>query len=371
MAPSPSSPLPPHLDSATSSIHLIVSTASGALEAESYCRSTLEPLLRERGVSTFTRHGTTDAGSVARTVTEVLSEPETEKAVTFIVLSGDGGVSEVVNAFHDGLRGGRGGRKGNGEVVLVLIPMGTANALAHSARVVAKDPLKVLFEGTPRRLPVISVRFSPGSRVVTEEGRGREQLAASETLFGCVVVSWGIHASLVAESDTAEMRKHGIQRFRMVAEKLLEEGHRYQGSVEVKGHDGQWDELRYPGDKQEGEHIYVLATLVSNLEEKFCISPASAEKAIDGTLRLVAIRPIEGKEVMRLLGLAYQGGKHVEEKDKVFYEEIVGMRIAFREDDERWRMVCVDGKIIAVEKGGWVCVDVLESQGGGRLRLVC
>jgi hypothetical protein len=52
---------------------------------------------------------------------------------------------------------------------------------------------------------------------------------------------------------------------------------------------------------------------------------------------------------------AYKQGKHVDDH-RVRYEEIDGLRIAFddSEEDGRWRRICVDGKIIRVEKGGWV-----------------
>jgi hypothetical protein len=62
-----------------------------------------------------------------------------------------------------------------------------------------------------------------------------------------------------------------------------------------------------------------------------------------------------GDEVMRIMTLAYQDGKHVQE-DAVAYEEVDGIRISFegREDDSRWRRICVDGKIVRVEADGWV-----------------
>lgn len=56
---------------------------------------------------------------------------------------------------------------------------------------------------------------------------------------------------------------------------------------------------------------------------------------------------------MRLMLLAYQGGKHVQD-ELVTYEEIERLRIDFREDLERWRRVCIDGKIVAVGQGGWM-----------------
>lgn len=56
---------------------------------------------------------------------------------------------------------------------------------------------------------------------------------------------------------------------------------------------------------------------------------------------------------MRIMGLAFQGGGHVDDR-AVGYESIEGMRIELDEQDSHWRRVCVDGKIIRVGEEGWV-----------------
>ncbi len=73
--------------------------------------------------------------------------------------------------------------------------------------------------------------------------------------------------------------------------------------------------------------------------------------------------PLGGEEVGRIMGLAYQGGKHVDE-ETVAYEEVRGMRIEFLERDGegdvvegRWRRVCIDGLIVRVEEAGWMDVS--------------
>ena len=405
------SPLPPHLDSQHSEIHVIVSTASGSRKAETYFREELEPKLKERGVK-FTSHVTKNAEDLGRIAVDCVKGTEVtdaERHVTIILCSGDGGVVELVNALRQNRyqyqhqqpqSSTTATLKHRRKVNIALIPMGTANALAHSAGIVKRGALDVLFTtGKPKRLPMVRVRFSDGARLVVDEGRGREALDGNEEggtdgngdgeesmneLLGCVVVSWGLHASLVAESDTTEMRKHGINRFKMVAGALLKEGHRYRGVVEVLGENEDWASLRYSrsektehtmgdhdNESANNEHVYVLAALVSNLEEQFCISPGSGCEPLDGKLRLVAIKPVPGEEMMRLLGLAYQGGKHVEEKDEVVYEEIRGLRIHFQEEDERWRMVCVDGRIVAVEEGGWLEVKMVEEGDENTVELIC
>ena len=58
------------------------------------------------------------------------------------------------------------------------------------------------------------------------------------------------------------------------------------------------------------EHGYVLASLVSNLEKTFTISPAS--KPMNGKLRVVHFGALSGEETTEVMKAAYAGGKHVE-----------------------------------------------------------
>ena len=64
---------------------------------------------------------------------------------------------------------------------------------------------------------------------------------------------------------------------------------------------------------------------------------------------------------MRIMGRAYQGGKHVEH-EAVSYEKVEGLRIEFRglEAEGQWRRVCVDGKIVRVDREGWVEISKVD-----------
>jgi diacylglycerol kinase family enzyme len=175
----------------------------------------------------------------------------------------------------------------------------------------------------------------------------------NNTLFGAVVASYGFHATLVADSDTTGYRKHGDKRFGLVAKDLLfpEDGtkpHAYKAGIILKG--------GKPVDRK--EHGYVLASLVSNLEKIFTISPAS--KLLDGTLRVVHFGALDGQETMEVMKAAYADGKHVE-MDDVGYEGVDGLRIDFKEEGEswKWRRCCVDGLIVGVEEGGWMEVGLV------------
>jgi len=364
--------LPPHLR-ADREVHVVISILSGQHKAQEYYDEKLKPLLDQHEIK-YTMHTTKSAKTIIE-LTESVFIKNARKGTkqTIILLSGDGGVVDIVNTLTSLLMRGTDDIRPPSiffKPVLVLFPMGTANALAWSTGV-AKDPLKVLMEGIPRSLPSFEVTFSPGAKLVVNEGQDREAISESEaeetTLYGAVVFSWGLHASLVAVSDTTEYRKHGLDRFKMAAQKLLTQNHTYKGVVKFRQPAENWQDLGGAKTDRRHEHSYILATMVSNLEEHFCISPAS--EPWDGSLRLVAIGPEPPNEVIRLLGLAYHGGAHVNEP-QVTYKNIDGLRIEFEEDDEQWRMVCVDGKIVAVEERGWAEARRLPGYGVDGRRVV-
>jgi diacylglycerol kinase family enzyme len=355
-------------------LHIVISTKSGAGLAGVHFEHLVKPMLAILGQherTHYTVHRTESEHSITEFVTSVIL-PCAKKGVSqaILLLSGDGGIVDVVNALF-----GRGGddhvtTQGFPETYvkpnIALLPMGTGNAMAHSLGI-TKDHTKGLsfmLRGVHRSLPIFRATFSPGARLVTDFGNGEVQLpldeASQPTIWGAVVCSWGMHAGLVADSDTEEYRKFGAERFKMAAKEALfpsdgAESHRYQASVSVLKKSSDTDNSLVWTPLERQEHAYVLATMVSNLEEGFTISPKS--KPLDGQLRLVHFGPMPGEKIMEVMGQAYQGGKHVLDQS-VSYEDIEGLEIKFegREKESRWRRICVDGKIVRVEDEGWVKV---------------
>jgi len=342
--------------------HVIVSTLSGISLAKEFYERAVQRILTYLGLKEeedYALHYTQSVKTIMNLTTSVfLPRANQGTRQNIILLSGDGGVIDIINALlsapiEQSFRAPE----------LSILPLGTGNALAHSTSVTKDNTFRLatLVRGHPKQLPIFKATFSPGARLLTEEGSVEEELAhdsqsGAPTLYGGVVCSWGMHASLVGDSDTAEYRKYGVERFKMAAKEALfpADGlppHAYKAKVLIFKPDGSGQEKWEPIPRE--EHMYVLATLVANLEKSFTISPDS--KPLEGRLRLVHFGPMSAEEIMRIMGLAYQGGRHVKEP-AVGYEEIDGLRIEFggREEDARWRRVCVDGKIIRVEKDGWV-----------------
>jgi diacylglycerol kinase family enzyme len=338
--------------------HIVLSIGSGHQLAEKFYEDVLSPILREvygsdqfDGIQT---HITQSATSVLELAQNLFFKKANEgKLLRIILASGDGGIVDLVNGLL-----AQPASPSYKAPQIVVLPLGTANALYHSVNAGTSNTwgLKALSTVSYEPLPIFTASFSPCARLLVDEARSEEELpkdprSGHGILHGAVVCSWGMHASLVADSDTTAYRKFGVERFKMAAKEALYPAdgsapHAYKADVSFLN-GSEWRKL------PESEHMYVLSTMVSNLEQSFCISPAS--KPLDGSMHLVYFGPTSGDEAMRIMGLAYQGGKHVEDA-AVRYESIDGLRVEFKgqEDDSRWRRICVDGKIVAVGSEGWV-----------------
>lgn len=346
----------PHYLTSEEPVHVVISTRSGTGTASTAFQNIIKPFFSYLGIE-YQVHETQSAQSIIElSRSQFLERACAGIAQTIVLLSGDGGLVDIIDAFYNSTRQIRVAPD------IALIPCGTGNAMASSIglREGPASGLKGLLRGRPSPISIFAANLSPNSRLVIDEGRRRAPIdgqanAPFHTIYGAVVASWGLHAALVADSDTSEYRKFGSERFRLAAQELLfpsdgTEPHRFQGRISLSMKNTQ---SKTPDQvtMQETEHMYVLATLVPRLEKDFLVSPDS--DACDGRMRLLRFGPMPGEDAMRLMTLAYQGGRHVLEKT-VTYAEVERVRIDFEEKDERWRRVCIDGQIIAVEEGGWI-----------------
>jgi diacylglycerol kinase family enzyme len=378
--------------------HIIVSTGSGTGFASLFYDSVVVPLLAlfdMKQDQDYTLHTTTSASSVTSLVEEIfLPTANRGEHQSIVLLSGDGGILDIVNALVTKAR-----TSDYVQPEITLLPLGTGNATAHSAGLTKNDDtysLKTWLRGTASKpLPIFSATFSPGARLLVNQGRSTAPLATDAEgrpiTYGAVVLSWALHAGLVADSDAPEFRKFGRDRFSKAAEQAMfpadgSAPHVYQGKVSIVPHghateqpdssassnsaSSEWQPLprlsmgssNVEDQETTDQHAYVLATFNSHLEASFNISPAAAP--LDGILRIVQFGPMSGKEVMGLMTKAFQGGAHVAD-NRVRYLPVAALRIDMAEDDAedkdedgkggrgRWRRICVDGNIIVLEKGGW------------------
>lgn len=387
------SAIPDYLqDTSSRKVHVVVSTGSGTGLALMFYESVLRPLLAQLGLASsrtvsasaanaFALTITQDAHCIRRFARDLITSTRAPNASsvqhTVILLSGDGGLIELLNGNAPG------DHVSASDTTLPLVatlPFGTGNALFHSLHkplygapdVQGPSPLvlglRTLLHGLAKPLPSFQVNFSAGSRTIAytkpEEGPtktanedSQEKSDAISQMHGAIVASYGVHSQLVWESDTPEYRKHGSKRFGMVANELMKENHAYNAIVEPTFSNGN---KRSRLDKN--KHAYILATLVSNLERTFTISPAA--QPLDGQLRLVHFGPVPAQKVMEIMMQAYNNGNHIGMKweaedgktEQVGYDAVNQIKITTHEEEARWRKVCIDGTIVELPKGGSMTV---------------
>ncbi|EOO03097.1 putative diacylglycerol kinase catalytic domain-containing protein [Phaeoacremonium minimum UCRPA7] len=385
-----------------SDLHVIISTRSGTGLAEPFYNSVLQPLLEVLGLKDATALTSTESAETpshqtkgyhvtvtkdSQTIREFaqarwgndgrsVSGDAAGSSETIVLLSGDGGVVDLLNGCDEPVYR-------EPRPTIALLPLGTGNALFHSLhkpQYMATDApvpspfvlaLRTLLKGVSAPLPTFQASFSPGSHIISyspppaavnadpEVGLQKEPKRVDQ-LYGAIVASYGFHSQLVWESDTPEYRKHGEKRFGMVAQELLKESHVYDATVETLT-GGKSQLVTFENTK----FNYILATLVSNLEKTFAISPKS--KPLDGQLRLVHFGDVGGAKTMDIMMQAYNNGSHVGmtwtkedgTEDKVGYEAIDEVKVTTLEDNDRWRKVCIDGTIVEIPQGGSMTVKTM------------
>lgn len=351
-------------------LDVLISSKSGTGQSQKFYDAVLQPLLEALGLrgegapagANSSTSGkpyrvtvTKDADSVKdfareRWGADGRSINQAGGSGTVILLSGDGGTIDLLNAITNPM-------EPDLLPTIAMIPLGTGNALFHSSHkphyakyAASGQPapshlvlaLQALLKGKASPLPTFEAGFPPGSHLVEE---GKERTGGPEPisqLTGAIVASYGFHSQLVWESDTPEYRKHGDKRFGMVAQELLKEGHAYEASVKTSS-----------STLSTTRFNYILIAMVSNMEKTFAISPAS--QPLDGQLRLVHFGDVGGQKTMEIMMAAYNNGSHVG-IEGVGYEAVDFVEVTTFEQDSRWRKFCVDGTIVEVPNGGFMSV---------------
>lgn len=258
------------------------------------------------------------------------------KPITVVIIAGDTSVNEFLNSLS---------ATSGGSIKVLIVPAGTGNSLALSigiadeARAIRKLFSYKLEDVRPFNL--YESAFPEGSRVLRPDGT---TVDFKNPLLFTVVTSWAFHASLVADSDTEELRKEGIARFRIAAENNLARPQVYEGELVVRRENGQQT-------KREGPFAYFVVTPSKKFEPTFDILPQG--NIFDTNLYIVGFS--SGENIMDIMKEVYDGGKHVN-NGKVFYErveqgDVIELKVS-SEVPPHDRRFCVDGAIVVLPDKG-------------------
>jgi len=219
---------PPHLHipfvEGVTPLRIVVSIGSGLGEANDFFINVVRPAFAAYGFksSSYHVHYTDSERSITEFAEELLL-PCAQRGweQTVLLLSGDGGIADLVNTFQPAAIDSNGANPDFRKPTVGLVVMGSGNALANSTGINgdATRGLRHFFRGSPKELPTFCAKFSKGSELIVDNGQRTEPLpyryGDENCVYGAVVCSWALHASLVADSDTAEYRRHGVRRFQM------------------------------------------------------------------------------------------------------------------------------------------------------------
>ncbi|QRG36175.1 hypothetical protein FDK38_000507 [Candidozyma auris] len=287
---------------------------------------------------------TTSAESIAEFASSLPSSPQPKLV---IILGGDTSISEFVN--------GIGGSFNSGLIDLAVIPTGTGNALALSLGIGdVHSALRRLFTSTlSKPLNVYSALLPEGTQKVF---RGEFVGNAPKKYYFLVVLSWAFHASLVADSDTEELRQYGNERFKIAAGQNLSRPQKYEGAVLLKS--------KEKVVKTNGPFSYLIVTPVQEFEPGFRISPRG--NVFDSSLYVLTVgyeheESISGKYLFDVMMEAYDNGKHID-NPRVSYQEVTLDQNIILEGENLLpaytRRFCVDGAIVSLPENEKATIQI-------------
>lgn len=352
------------------------------------------------------------AGHAGTIVIEFLERYEGD--VTVILGSGDGTLHEIINALS--LVALKGVRESvvSSSVRVVLVPCGTANALycslfkptsMHESPAYKLESLEAFIRGSkvvPLTLAVTTLSSPPSPKQ-----------SCPKVAVSAVVTSTALHASILHDSESLRKEMPGIERFKVAARNNITQW--YSSHVKllptpsarlVEIYDP--DQKTFVTHEDSDDHgivdvygpfAYFLSTVnVDRLEPAFRITPLASEfVSSEVSLDIIMIRPcrdptfvmdtIEARHVFAekstaVLTAAYQDGDHINLRytddgkitsegagpTVVEYIRCGGWEWIPDDIDEKAHLLCSDGAIFSIEKGGRAaCRAAVPADGAGFL----
>lgn len=308
------------------------------------------PLLESHSLP-FQLHTTSSPKDAANIGHSISITPPPHKV---IIAGGDGTAHEMMEGVD------------SGRWELVILPLGTANALYYSF--FPDDDTKLaslhlaLRGSPPRRLPVTYADL--GDTVIPST----------------IVTSTALHAAILNDSERLRP-DHGIERFAMAAMENISVF--FDAEVELVNAT-QWNHTTRAFEQCEqslaGPFAYFTScTTVDRLEPKFVIAPTRRiEPGLEGTMDIVVLRPLRdpdvrgaedrgavwAKRAQQVLGAAYQDGAHVNLEypgGEPVVEVFRCTGFVWTPRDEKSRTLCADGSIYQIPQGGSARVEVRSS----------
>lgn len=335
--------LPKHLQSDVE-ITVIDSITSGiGREKRDFYKIVLKPIFDELAIK-HTLLQTTSADSI----TDLAKSVDLTKEHTFIILSGDTSIMELIN----GLPSTKVDKKVN--INLSLIPFGTGNALVSSAGTTSEViAVQKIFSNDSSPLPLYRVEFPEGAYTPRLGNKPIHKLIFS------IVVSWGSHAHMVYIADSPELKVLGTQRFKVAAGQIFQQELKFHCDILLVDEGNKEEKFSHATN-----HRYSSILSMSNLEKHYRVSPDSDMKKSE--LHILDFGDIPQQEFMGLLLAPYQGRAHVDD-ERVLYEAVTPKKkiiLKIEEEDPEKSIICADGVSVMIKdpKGKKVTISFIDPE---------
>ncbi|KAG5645856.1 hypothetical protein DXG03_005198 [Asterophora parasitica] len=389
----------------------IYNPVCGDRSAQRFVEQHVLPLLAEHGKTVNTLAPTQHAGHAGPLLVDFLESTTDTGSITVVLASGDGTLHEIIN--HLSLQ-----TRTMPRFHFVLVPSGTANALYSSVfpppadSESASDDEKVEYKLQSVRSFINSGHTIPLTLAIATLSAPPSAKTRPQVAVSSVVVSAALHASILHDSEALREEFPGIERFKIAAQKNSTKWYTsyvkllpapgagrvqiYDPSVKafVTHPDSDGDD---PIVDLDGPFAYFLSTVnVDRLEPKFRITPLSRALPPDeASCEVVIVRPLRDPSVewdtkeareswvsklWQIMGGAYQDGVHIDlrydEKGKIVtggegplvveYVRCGGWEWIPDDIDESAHLLCSDGAISQIEKGGRaVCLAATPKEDAG------
>ncbi|KAL4064330.1 ATP-NAD kinase-like domain-containing protein [Scleroderma citrinum] len=380
---------------------VLYNPACGDNTAKEFFEAHVLPRLECSGINPSAVVATEGVGHAETIVIDFLKQHEGEVAI--VLGSGDGTLHEIINALAFSYPASSSMRRA---IPFVLVPCGTANALFSSLFLPSKqDP--VMNRLSSLDAFIARSKPKPLALAYTSLLSGAPQHNCLHTVISVVVTSTALHASILKDSELLRKDMPGIERFKVAAQQNITRWYRSRvkllpisstGVVQV--YDPDTDAfIPYQGPLDMSASIaYFLSTVnVDRLEPAFLISPLfSRIPSHHISLDLVIVRPERdptfimdtptsreafARKTGVLFAAAYQDGNHIrlryrQDGDIGHYDDGPTVVEYFRcggwewvpdEADERAHLICSDGTVLEIAKGGKAVCNAIAAIPNGNV----
>ncbi|RDB24031.1 Sphingoid long chain base kinase 4 [Hypsizygus marmoreus] len=379
----------------------IYNPVSGDGTAKAFFHDHVIPLLEQRGKAVERIAATEHAGHAGEILVDFLESVQGE--TTVVLGSGDGTLHEIINFLSSVTLKGSNLETPLPRLSFVLVPCGTANALYNS--LFPPDGDGTSLDTVEYRLKSVhsflqSAHTIPLTLAIATLSSAPSVHKRPSVAIAAVVVSTSLHASILHDSESLREQIPGVERFKVAARNNSTKWYNSfvtllpapaTGRVQI--YDPATKVFVDHPDSNEADPIvdldgpfaYFLSTVnVDRLEPTFRIAPIAIKiPPVDASCDLVIVRPLRDPSIAwdnpevreayvpklwNVLGAAYQDGAHVDLRYNssgqvvtsgegvtvVEYIRCGGWEWIPDEEDEGAHLLCSDGAIFHIEKGGRV-----------------